>query len=182
MTRHFVLATLLALATPLAAGELQLDTPASIARLLTPYLPDEAANPRKLRAQIGEILATEGYFSPEFTFSEGDDGLHLKLDPGQRTLIAGVTVAIDGPLDAAARTALVDGWKLPVGQPFRQEDWNVAKQDVLAELLATEHADARLVDSTATIDADRYQAELRAHYDAGPRYRFGELRIDGLDR
>lgn len=182
MTRHLALAALLALAAPLSAGELQLDAPAPIVKLLAPYLPDEASNPRKLRAQIGEILATEGYFSPEFTFTESDDGLQLKLDPGRRTLIGSVAVAIDGPLDAAARTALVDGWKLPVGQPFRQEDWNAAKQDILAGLLATEHADARLVDSAATIDADRYQAELRAHYDAGPRYRFGELRIDGLAR
>ena len=94
MTRHFVLATLLALATPLAAGELQLDTPASIARLLTPYLPDEAANPRKLRAQIGEILATEGYFSPVLVVSERAGSLWLDVDPSGRVITQSLPVAV----------------------------------------------------------------------------------------
>jgi translocation and assembly module TamA len=69
---------------------------------------------------------------------------------------------------------------LPVGQPFRQEDWNTAKQQVLADLLASDHADARLLDSEAAIDVETHSASLRAHYDAGPRYRFGPLRVEGL--
>lgn len=182
MSRHVALVALLVLAAPLSAAELQLRAPAEISKLLSPYLPDEAANPRKLRSQIGEILATEGYFSPEFAFTDSDDGLQLTLDPGRRTLIANVDIAVDGPLEDATRQALIGGWKLPVGQPFRQEDWNIAKQEILADLLATEYADARLVDSEAAIDAEAFRAALRVHYDAGPRYRFGDLRVEGLSR
>ena len=170
------------LASPLAAAELVLQAPEEISELLAPYLPEEAGNPRQMQEVLGEILATEGYFSPAFEFAEQDDGLKLTLDPGPRTTIVAVDLAVDGPVDAKTREGLIAGWRLPVGQPFRQADWNTAKQQVLGELLALEHADARLVDSEAAIDAESHQARLRAHYTTGPRYRFGALRVEGLER
>lgn len=174
---------LLALAAPLAAGELALQAPEEIVDLLQPYLPESAGSPRKTQGLVSEILATEGYFSPVFDFTEVDNGdLHLKLDPGPRTRIEAVDIVIDGALSPARRAELTADWRLPVGQPFRQEDWNDAKQQVLSQLLAGEHAAARLLDSSAEIDTARQRAELHVHYDAGPRYRFGELRIDGLHR
>ncbi len=175
-------ALLLAVALPAAAGGVQLRAPDDIADLLQPYLPDDAGSPRKLQSLLGEILATEGYFSPEFRFDEHDDGLQLTLDPGPRTQIAAVDLAIDGPLDPARRAALIAGWRLPVGQPFRQDDWNAAKQDILSRLLADEYPDARLDDSEAAIDPATQQATLRLRYASGPRYRYGGLRVVGLDR
>lgn len=173
---------LLAIALPLTAGELVLQAPDEIDELLAPYLPEEAGNTRRLQGTLSEILATEGYFAPEFTFREVDGEVHLNIDPGPRTRIASLDLAIDGPLDAPARADIVRDWRLPIGQPFRQEDWNTAKQQVLARLLAGEHADARLLDSEATIDVETHRAALRAHYDAGPRYRFGNLRVEGLQQ
>ncbi len=175
-------ALLLVVATPLAAGELVLQAPRDIRELLTPYLPDEAGSPQRLQGTLSEILATEGYFAPVFEFKEADGELQLTLDPGPRTLVATVDLAIAGPLDAKAREELEKGWHLPVGQPFRQDDWNTAKQQVLARLLAGEHADAQLVDSEAAIDVEKHSADLHAHYEAGPRYRFGALRVEGLER
>lgn len=178
----FLAALLLAVAPPLAAGELRLKAPDDIDELLAPYLPEEAGNPLRLQATLSEILATEGYFSPNFEFKDSDNGLQLNLDPGPRTLIKNVALSLDGPLAASTREELQRDWRLPVGQPFRQEDWNEAKQQVLARLLAVEHADARLVDSEATIDVETHSARLSAHYDTGPRYRFGPLRVEGLQR
>jgi translocation and assembly module TamA len=172
---------LLAIATPLMAGELTVHAPDKISDLLAPWLPDEAGNPRRLQGQLSEILATEGYFSPEFNFTENDDGLTLNLDPGPRTTIASVNVTVDGNIEPKTKSALIASWGLPVGQPFRQADWNDAKQQILADLLAVEHADAKLVDSEASIDAETHRADLQAHYDAGPRYRFGGLRVEGLE-
>ena len=165
-----------------AAGELRLDAPEDIRALLTPWLDAQATSPRRLQTAASDMLATEGYFSPGFQFEETDGALHLTLDPGPRTRIDSLALTVDGPVRPETRAALEAEWRLPVGQPFRQADWNAAKQQVLAELLAEEHADARLLDSQAEIDAERQQAHLRAHYDAGPRYRFGPLRIEGLTR
>lgn len=181
-TRHLLPALFLAVASSLRAGEVELQAPDEIVGLLAPYLPEEAGNPRRLEGQLSEILATEGYFSPHFEFAEAAGDLHLKLDPGPRTTIGQVAIEIDGPLAARTRDALITGWRLPVGRPFRQADWNAAKQQVLGELLAVEHAAAKLVDSTAEIDTETRRARLNVHYDAGPRYRFGALRIEGLER
>ncbi|MGB4063300.1 MAG: autotransporter assembly complex family protein [Azonexus sp.] len=181
ITRQLPLLFLLAIATPLVAGELAVQAPKDISKLLAPWLPEEAGNPSRLQGQLSDILATEGYFSPEFTFSEADDGLKLAIDPGPRTTIASVNVTVDGKIEPITKSALIAGWGLPVGQPFRQEDWNDAKQQILSELLAVEHADASLLDSEASIDAETHRAELSAHYDAGPRYRFGGIRVEGLE-
>jgi translocation and assembly module TamA len=172
---------------PLApAGEIDLRAPAEITNLLTPFLPDEAApgagGQARLQRLVGEILSTEGYFSPQIEFSEVDGVVRISVDPGPRTVIAAVDVAVDGPLAAKTRQELIAGWTLPVGQPFRQQDWNSAKQQVLSRLLAENHAGARLLDSQATIDPATREARLMARYDSGPAFRFGELRIEGLER
>ncbi|MFZ1899561.1 MAG: autotransporter assembly complex family protein [Azonexus sp.] len=172
---------------PLApAGEIDLRAPAEITNLLTPFLPDEAApgagGQARLQRLVGEILSTEGYFSPQIEFSEVDGVVRISVDPGPRTVIAAVDVAVDGQLAARTRQELIAGWTLQVGQPFRQQDWNSAKQQVLSRLLAENHAGARLMDSQATIDPATREARLMARYDSGPAFRFGELRIEGLER
>ena len=172
---------------PLApAGEIDLRAPAEITNLVAPFLPDDAApgagGQARLQRLVGEILSTEGYFSPQIEFSEVDGVVRISVDPGPRTVIAAVDVAVDGPLAAKKRQELIAGWTLPVGQPFRQQDWNSAKQQVLSRLLADNHAGARLLDSQATIDPATREARLMARYDSGPAFRFGELRIEGLER
>jgi translocation and assembly module TamA len=50
---------------------------------------------------------------------------------------------------------LTKSWKLKSGQPFRQADWDDAKQSLLAELLSVDFAGARLQDSSARVDPRR---------------------------
>lgn len=179
MRRAGLTALFLCYALP-AAAQWRVEAPSELAGRISPFLAETTG--RQAAQALGEeILATEGYFSPQIEVAD-DGGLTLKIDPGPRTLIASVDLAIAGPLAAERRDALLAGWRLPVGQPFRQADWNAAKQQVLAELIAVEHAAARLDDSAAEIDVASRQAALRAHYDAGPRYRYGGLQIDGLYR
>ena len=180
--RRYLTPLLLALAAPVSAGAVELQGPPAIVRLLERYVPEEAAAPRRLQTMLGEILATEGYFSPVFETSGEGETLRLHIDPGPRTTIADVDLRITGPIEESTRSMLSAGWRLPVGQPFRQQDWSDAKQQVLAELLAAEHAGARLVESEAEIDAETQRARLHVQYDAGPRYRFGLLRVEGLHR
>ena len=183
--RLFPLA-LLVLPPLAAAGGIDLRAPDEIAELLTPFLPDETApgagGQVRLQRLVSQILETEGYFSPQIEFVDSDGVVRLTVAPGPRTVIAAVDVAVDGPLAAKTRQELIAGWELPVGQPFRQQDWNSAKQQVLSRLLAENHAAARLVDSQATIDPATREARLMARYDSGPPFRFGELRVEGLER
>jgi translocation and assembly module TamA len=176
----FVLLALSCLAP--AAAEVRLRAPPEIGKLLLPYLPETAASREHLRELLAEILATEGYFSPRFTFSGSDEGLEVSVDPGPRSEVASVDLTIDGDVGAEEKKGLLARWKLPVGQAFRQADWDAAKEGLLRELLAVDHAAARLVDSEAEVDAEESRAALRVHYDAGPRYRFGAVRVEGLER
>ncbi len=168
------------------AAELVLRAPDEIVELLSPFMPDDPSAGRgghgRLQRQVTEILATEGYFSPTVEFSGDEERVVLEIVPGPRTSISAVDVSIDGPLSATRRAALIAAWGLPVGQPFRQQDWNSAKQQVLSDLLAEDFAAARLVDSQATIDPGAREARLMARYESGPPFRFGELRVEGLER
>ncbi len=175
---------LLALTSLPVAGQVSIDAPAGLAEKITPYLRQNSSL-QGSKTLASEILATEGYFSPSYEAQETNlenDRLHLKIDPGPRTLIDRLDLAVNGPLDAKTKQALIDQWGLPVGQPFRQADWNTAKQQLLADLLAVEYAAALLVDSQASIDVENHRAALTVLYSTGPRYRFGALQIEGLTR
>ncbi len=169
-----------------AAAGVRLQASEEVRRLLAPYLPDaddkSGLSRERLRELAAGVLATEGYFSPEFNFSGSDETIEMTVSSGPRTTIAAVDIVIDGAISPGERQALIAGWTLPVGAPFRQADWSAAKEALLSRLLAVEHAAASLVDSEAEIDAEAKSARLRLHYDAGPRYRFGELRVVGLER
>jgi translocation and assembly module TamA len=177
---------LLVLAPPAPAGGIDLRAPAELAAVLAPNLPDEATPgtgaEERLQQLVAGIVATEGYFSPHIAITEADGDLRVVVEPGPRTLIGAVAITVDGDLDEKTRAALIAGWPLAVGQPFRQDDWSSAKQQLLASLLGEDHAGARLLDSQAEIDPATQRARLAVHYASGPRYRFGELRIEGLQR
>jgi translocation and assembly module TamA len=183
-------ALLLVLAGAASARDIELQAPADIVPLLSPYLPEESlAAPgareqarRRLEKSLPELLATEGYFQPRLDFSEQDGVLVVRIDPGPRTVIAAAEITIEGDLEDTRRRALAASWPLPAGRPFRQADWTAAKQQMLSWLLAAGHAAAALTDSRAEIDPETGKAYLRASYAAGPPYRFGPLVINGLER
>ena len=190
MLRVPFLAALLSSSLSAVAVVPELVAPADVRKLLATHLeiddladaPAEAAFERRMRREVGQLLATEGYFSPQVALRRQGEGLVLAVDPGPRALIGSVRIDIDGAVDAARRQELVDGWKLQVGQPFRQADWDEAKESLLASLLAVDHAGARLRQSSAEVDPEALRVDLVVVADAGPRYRFGELQISGLQR
>jgi len=137
---------------------------------------------RRLRREAGELLATEGYFSPQVELLDSDDGLVLHVDLGPQSHIGKVHIEIRGALDSERRQQLIDEWSLPTAAVFRQTDWDNAKQGLLRELMSVDHAGARLLSSQAEVDVEAAQVGLHLVYDAGPRYRYGEIRILGLQR
>ena len=189
MHKPVVLAALL-LALPVAAAVPQLQAPEDVRQLLTDYLelgdvadaPAEAAFERRMRREVPALLATEGYFSPQVVVTGSDDTLLVDVDPGVRSTVGGVRIEIVGAVDEARREALRRGWKLKSGQPFRQADWDDAKQSLLADLLAVDFAGGRLQDSTAEVDPAAHSVDQHVVVAAGPPYSFGELKISGLKR
>ena len=186
-----------------ASPRLELRAPAALQSLLQRYLElpaapaqgDEharAAVMSQIRADVGELLATEGYYTPRLDWED----TALRLTPGERTTVSQVRIDFAGELADPSpersdsrglplkerRQQLVNAWTLKVGEAFRSDDWQDAKTALLAEVANQDFAAARIDASRAEVDPASTQARLSITLDSGPAYRFGPLRITGLQR
>jgi translocation and assembly module TamA len=136
--------------------------------------------------QVRELLATEGYFSPgvESHLGMDKDGLvaRLQVSPGEPTRVTDVQLRFTGELEAAREAEAREGFGLKVGSVFRQPDWATAKAAPLRALQRRRYAGARLALSEAEVDPPSRSARLKATFDVGHPFRFGTLRVTGLQR
>ena len=142
--------------------------------------------------QVRTLIATEGYYSPNVTAALNTSGAALEarvmVDPGQPVLVGDVDLVLQGFEPLAPTSVKFDAdalrrrWSLGVGQRFRQADWEVAKRNLLRQVMQTRYPRAQLVESNATVDPDMRRALLRVVVDSGPEVQLGGLRIEGLKR
>jgi translocation and assembly module TamA len=142
--------------------------------------------------QVRTLVATEGYYSPNVTAALDTGGAELQarvmVDPGQPVLVGDVDLVLQGfePMTPGAERfdadALRGKWSLPVGQRFRQADWELAKRNLLRQVMQVRYPRAQLLDSRATVDPDVHLALLKVVLDSGPEVHFDGLRIEGLQR
>lgn len=144
---------------------------------------------RQSEQSVSDLLATEGYFSPQVESAvewiDGDWRMTYEVVPGPRTTVRSVTVNIEGG-DAAGhevlRSRVERELKLETGMPFRQADWDAAKLAALRPLLAARHPAARLAASEARIDPEARAADLMLTVDAGPAFFYGPVVVSGSQR
>ena len=153
---------------------------------------DRIALQRRVRREAAELLATEGYFSPQIRFDRSEPARwRLGIEPGAQARITAVSLEFAGAvLEAAAAggelaagpgpAALRAAWRLPVGEPFRQAQWDEAKAHLLDTLTARFYAAARIVQSRAEVDAETASVRLSLLVDSGPPFYLGELQVSGL--
>lgn len=181
--------------------DIQVVAPSAVKELVEKYLepPDkpfadkarQAVYARKLKQEMTELLATEGYFSPEITFEETAEkkqGYTLHITPGTRTRVAALSIEFRGDLaaekaDRRARAAqLREEWPLKPGRVFRSADWEDAKSALLSSIADQDYAAARIVKSQAEVDPETAEAKLLVIVDSGPAFRYGDVQINGLER
>jgi translocation and assembly module TamA len=138
-----------------------------------------------------ELLATEGYFSPAVESAVewlGDDWrVDYRIDPGVRTQVRSVKLDFDGDLKTSTgkdklREQITRSFSLKQGMPFRQADWETAKQVVLRSLLAGAYQTARIAASEARVDPASHAADLTLTVDSGPAFFYGEPVVSGSER
>jgi translocation and assembly module TamA len=138
-----------------------------------------------------DLLATEGYFSPQVESTVervGDDWrVSYRITPGPRTTVRSVKLTFAGALqtrtDAAGLRGRIErNFSLKQGMPFRQTDWNAAKLNVLRPLLAGAYPAAKVAASEARIDPDARAADLTLTLDSGPAFYYGEPVVSGSRR
>ncbi|ATE62425.1 autotransporter assembly complex protein TamA [Thauera sinica] len=149
---------------------------------------DRLALVRRARREIADLLATEGYFDPQIRFDRSDDAAwRVEVEPGARARIGEVALEFEGAIAGAAHDggstvqSLREGWRLPVGEPFRQSAWDGAKQQLLDTVGARRYAAARIVRSRAEVDPDAATVRLSLTLDSGPAFYLGELQVTGLE-
>lgn len=150
---------------------------------------DRLALMRRTRREVTELLATEGYFSPQVEIRREASGRWtLAVVPGERAQVTEVELSFEGHIAsegddlARRREALRRAWTLQAGQPFRQADWDAAKQQLLDGVAYRDYAAARISASRATVDADAATVRLAVTIDSGPPFFIGPLEVSGLEQ
>ena len=155
----------------------------------------------ELRRLLGEaesnardLLAALGYFDPKLKLEAGEPAgergtrrIVIDVDPGEQTKIAGHVIRFAEPMNSdpqseRQRSEIQRDWLLQEKDPFTQEEWDAAKTAGLRILQRERYPTARIADSKATVNADTSLAELAVTYDAGQPYRFGALKLEGVER
>jgi translocation and assembly module TamA len=84
---------------------------------------------------------------------------------------------LDG-LPEKERESALHGLPLEPGQPFREADWETAKESLRDKLRAQGYYEAH-VDGQASVDLGKYQAALELMVRPGLKYRFGDITVSG---
>lgn len=200
-----LLALCLALLPPAAGAQqplrVELDAPDSVRPLLERHLrilnrsdqllPDARADrlalARRTRSEVADLLATEGYFSPEVRLDREDgDDWKLTVVPGTPAKVTAVAVEFEGALGgdgaalAARRAELRAAWALAAGQVFRQSAWDDAKRRLLDGVASRDYAAARIAESRAEVDPESASVRLAVTVDSGPPFFLGPIEVSGL--
>lgn len=149
-------------------------------------------------AQARTLLQTEGFFDAQVQVQREAAAppaiplVRLVVEPGAPTRVAALQWQAQGAVQGllAADDSEASRWRatlqapgngvLGPGEVFRNADWTGTKQQLLTRLRSAGFAAARLVDSSADVDADARTASLSVTLDSGPRFLAGPVRVSGL--
>ena len=156
-------------------------------------LPDDTARDtfmRRAKLEIGELLATDGYFTPTVTPRpvSPEGVLVVEIMPGPRALVSGVNIDFIGDLvsNEHAHLTLIKRlratWTLRIGDPFRATAWEEAKTALLSEVAKEDYAAAHISTSRAEVNPASARVQLTIVIDSGPAFRFGHIEVSGLER
>jgi translocation and assembly module TamA len=147
---------------------------------------------RESVAQAREIAAVQGFYDAQASVAIDRNAspavVTLTVRPGPPTRVRNVVVDVEGPatadvpLGTQAIAEARDGWRLRLGEVFRQADWIEAKAQALRDLQRSPYAAARIAASEARVDPDAQAADLSVRIESGPPFRFGGLAVQGLRR
>jgi translocation and assembly module TamA len=141
---------------------------------------------RRAEGEVRELMAAEGWFSPEIRVEDRAEGVRIVVEPGPRAVVGGTALRLSGdvesPEHAALRERVERAWLLQDGAPFRSEDWERAKRELLGTLRDGGFLRARIDDSEAVVQREGARALLRIDVESGPPLRFGAIDIAGLQR
>lgn len=135
------------------------------------------------RQQLKTALTSFGYYDARVTARlSGDDSAWqatYQVTPGERLRYRKVRLEVTGPAGSEEQLQdYLDSSPLAEGNPVDHGRYETVKQELLKRTLGLGYLEARLSTHRVAVDLESYHADAEIVVDSGPRYRFGEIRLD----
>lgn len=144
---------------------------------------------------VRELVGTQGYFDPRISIRREQAAgnarpvIVVEVEPGVPTQVGDVKLDFQGDIAQSSdpgaisqRQEILDGWRLPRGHRFTQDDWENAKMHALRQLIARRYPAGRMSYSLADVDAPAHSAQLGLRLDSGPPFHLGPMEVTGMER
>ena len=136
---------------------------------------------------VKTMLKTKGYFNGSVNVQDNGSSYTVAVNPGPRTKIDNVSVAIlgdilsDDNLAEYYQKAMLN-WQQPVGEYFDQDGWSGSKTSVLSAVTRKKYPLAKLSNSQATVNPNNNTADLNVTVESNRPIYFGDFEITGTRR
>ncbi len=138
---------------------------------------------RQIPEKAARALEPFGYYQPVVEvereeFERNSVRLRVKVDPGPVVRIKGRRLLIEGDAPRVLRSRL-DSFPLAPGERLLHVPYEKAKGELLGVALDLGFLDARYTRHVIRVDPQENSAVLELTLNPGPRYRFGEISLEG---
>ena len=136
---------------------------------------------------VKTMLKTKGYFNGSVNVQDNGSSYTVAVNPGPRTKINNVSVAIlgdilsDDNLAEYYQKAMLN-WQQPVGEYFDQDGWSGSKTSVLSAVTRKKYPLAKLSNTQATVNPNNNTADLNVIVESNRPIYFGDFEITGTRR
>lgn len=138
---------------------------------------------RAIEAEVKGALEPFGYYDPkiEKTLTLDDECWKavVKIDPGKPVLLRDIDIFIATPADDSADFEdLKAANTLVAGAQLRHDDYESFKEALQIRAAERGYVEAEFSKNIIEVWAEERSADISLQYDSGPRYDFGETRVD----
>ena len=138
---------------------------------------------RSLEEEAREALEPFGFYDPvissELSFGETCWKATIAIEQGEPVRYRNVRLLIDG---AAAQDSvfqdLESSHALIPGAVLRHSDYDRIKRALQVRAADRGYVEARFIENRLDVWPEEHAADVTLHFDSGPRYRIGEIRIE----
>lgn len=138
---------------------------------------------RALEAEARSALEPFGYYDPtiEKTLELDEECWRatLRIDAGKPVVLRNIDVSIATPPEGTTDFYDIESSSpLVAGTPLRHADYETLKESLQVRAAERGYADASFTRNIIDVWPDERAADISLEYESGPRYDFGEIRIE----
>ncbi|NHI01901.1 MULTISPECIES: autotransporter assembly complex protein TamA [Oceanimonas] len=137
---------------------------------------------KQIISAVTDSLQALGYYNPQIEVTQDEDDsteVRVQVTPGEPVRIRTLDLTLSGDATAdPAFTELQTNFGIREGEVLHHDDYEKAKASLLSLALRRGYFDAGYDKSQVRVHPWEKAADVELNFSSGPRYRFGELRVD----